>query len=1219
MVSSVVFLPNNSVRESYFHDYESSSFTSWTRIELSTSEDGIKSVDDGSYCNPFSFNISSSGRDYDNQVGASTSCEFNGSDINDSLSGNICGTSNHDIGNSADATPLHATGWMYLNQNGQFCGPYIQQQLYDGLHTGFLPEELPVYPILNGNVNIPVPLKYFKQFPDHVATGFVYLNVDTPQVKESTNDDHGNNHQILKPESTEITADLQLPGDESCWIFENAEGRKHGPHSLTELHSWCHYGYIDNSVMIYHVDNRYKPLPLESLLNTWRMAGLGAVSLCDANVQVSGTVLSLISTISEEVCSQLYLGIMKTARKVVLDEIVGCIISESLATQKIQKDLKAEPVIQSARSLCSDDRLFKKRHKSKDFAIGDKEGLSSTIIEKSCESVRSPRFKCIGSLENFWAASMTLSRTVYDTCMQDMWNAIFCDPVAEYSSAWRKIKLCSSPKQGITHEYSGSFENIRAEYLINKQDSSSCDADCPPGFEPVKMRMHAQAHMQSVSLSLDKKENSSKEIFLSSGTSFDDMKLILEYVLNDLHSSAKSSLSHYFGGVVDEEVKKVVDSPQKSYIQKILVTPDSAVVPDQSSGFDSSKALYVPNLSPSDDFGYACQSAEAQLYQDAFHYHEMSMNTFSKSAFHKLPVHLDDRNNVEVDGLRPGLHEVSMEHRCLSQFSREAFQKLPVHVNDACNNEVDGLRPPQLEKITDLSTLSQICQEPSFEKYEQTWKNALHVVLMMIRKQIHQSVMSGLKQLYVNDTTEKELMTWFSSRRHESSYPKGTVELCNEDLHTVDKCLGSSLLLGRYTYSRKRKMSQQRSISYFETLLLGDDYQKQIGKSSSRVQTLKDLSGSAKVKKRISSLKKKSKPCNQASLFMESSSSQRMFSQISGDVDHILGEDSSCSTQNTSVLTNKEYNVEWSTCARSWESNCSEFQSYGDATTVPKSSKVTKFKKKKLIDEAPDSQSGKVQKLENGNAKREVCKRIDTRKINISKSGAEKSSPQSDGCARSSVDGWEWRKWALSTSPSERARLRGSHIHSHYINSDCSGSHLASAKGLSARTNRAKLRNLLAAAEGADLLKMTQLKGRIKRLRFQRSKIHDWGLVALESIEAEDFVIEYVGELIRSRISDIRECQYEKMGIGSSYLFRLDDGCVVDATKRGGIARFINHSCEPNCYTKVISVEGQKKIFIYAKRHIAAGEELTYNYKFPLEEKKIPCNCGSKRCRGSLN
>jgi SET domain-containing protein len=52
---------------------------------------------------------------------------------------------------------------------------------------------------------------------------------------------------------------------------------------------------------------------------------------------------------------------------------------------------------------------------------------------------------------------------------------------------------------------------------------------------------------------------------------------------------------------------------------------------------------------------------------------------------------------------------------------------------------------------------------------------------------------------------------------------------------------------------------------------------------------------------------------------------------------------------------------------------------------------------------------------------------------------------------------------------------------------------------------------------------------------------------------------------------------------------------------------------QPNCYTKVITVDGQKKIYIYAKRRIYAGEELTYNYKFPLEEKKIPCYCGSQR------
>ncbi|KAH9302998.1 hypothetical protein KI387_014581, partial [Taxus chinensis] len=221
--------------------------------------------------------------------------------------------------------------------------------------------------------------------------------------------------------------------------------------------------------------------------------------------------------------------------------------------------------------------------------------------------------------------------------------------------------------------------------------------------------------------------------------------------------------------------------------------------------------------------------------------------------------------------------------------------------------------------------------------------------------------------------------------------------------------------------------------------------------------------------------------------------------------------------------------------------------------------------------------------------------------------------PVSDGCARSSISGWAWHEWSHNASPAERALVRGFHIlgFNQTSGSQDKPSKLIN-KSQSARTNRAKLRNLAAAAEGAELLKITQLKARKKRLKFQRSKIHDWGLVALEPIEADDFVIEYVGELIRPKISDIREKNYEKMGIGSSYLFRIDNEYVVDATKRGGLARFINHSCEPNCYTKVITVEGQKKIFIYAKRLISAGEELTYNYKFPLEEKKIPCNCGSK-------
>jgi [histone H3]-lysine4 N-trimethyltransferase SETD1 len=185
-------------------------------------------------------------------------------------------------------------------------------------------------------------------------------------------------------------------------------------------------------------------------------------------------------------------------------------------------------------------------------------------------------------------------------------------------------------------------------------------------------------------------------------------------------------------------------------------------------------------------------------------------------------------------------------------------------------------------------------------------------------------------------------------------------------------------------------------------------------------------------------------------------------------------------------------------------------------------------------------------------------------------------------------------------------------------------------------------KELLTALTGdADVLRFNQLKKRKKPVKFARSAIHNWGLYSLEPIAANEMIIEYVGEKVRQEIADLRERRYEKSGIGSSYLFRIDEGHVVDATKKGGIARFINHSCMPNCTAKIIRVDGDKRIVIYALRDIARGgfgviiplyriqlltdfadEELTYDYKFEREmgsEDRIPCLCGSTGCKGFLN
>ncbi|XP_063291978.1 histone-lysine N-methyltransferase 2A isoform X3 [Pelobates fuscus] len=135
-----------------------------------------------------------------------------------------------------------------------------------------------------------------------------------------------------------------------------------------------------------------------------------------------------------------------------------------------------------------------------------------------------------------------------------------------------------------------------------------------------------------------------------------------------------------------------------------------------------------------------------------------------------------------------------------------------------------------------------------------------------------------------------------------------------------------------------------------------------------------------------------------------------------------------------------------------------------------------------------------------------------------------------------------------------------------------------------------------------------------------RSPIHGRGLFCKRNIDAGEMVIEYSGNVIRSTLTDKREKYYDGKGIGC-YMFRIDDTEVVDATMHGNAARFINHSCEPNCYSRVIPIDGQKHIVIFAMRKIYRGEELTYDYKFPIEDanNKLACNCGTKKCRKFLN
>jgi len=143
------------------------------------------------------------------------------------------------------------------------------------------------------------------------------------------------------------------------------------------------------------------------------------------------------------------------------------------------------------------------------------------------------------------------------------------------------------------------------------------------------------------------------------------------------------------------------------------------------------------------------------------------------------------------------------------------------------------------------------------------------------------------------------------------------------------------------------------------------------------------------------------------------------------------------------------------------------------------------------------------------------------------------------------------------------------------------------------------------------------------RLTAKRSHIHGWGLFTKNDLPKHSMIIEYMGETVRQAVADKRERAYEMAGLGSCYMFRLDAHRIVDATMIGCMARFMNHCCQPNAYAKIITVETEKvlekKIVVCALRDILAGEEITYDYKFPVEDGSLKCTCGAPNCIGRMN
>ncbi|KAL9238476.1 hypothetical protein vseg_012892 [Gypsophila vaccaria] len=1194
--------------------------------------------------------------------------------------GIVCSNENDTVFGSTDVV----SGWMYLNEVGQMCGPYISQQLLEGLSSGFLPDELPVYPVLNGALSVAVPLKFFKEYPDHISSGFTYLSRPTSDASKGTNSrsshmqDIRPNHQgpvqqthcsssMIIPDSDAASSNIvehQKPftWENKCWVYQDGYGRPAGPYSISELYYWHQYGYLPDSVMICHAENNSSPCTLLSLINSWQKDNLPSGGIPG---QPNSSHGELISKVSEEIGSQLHNVIMKAARRLVLDEIVGNVVVDFIANKKARKQVKIE---QESNGLKS---CFQEVEKKK-VGAEERNGCASLTAVIACPDVSIPEIsannspeepcsprstKSIGGVENFQAAKTVISQMLFDYCKQVLWNAVFYDVVGDCAFSWRKSKRWSrNCIDGVTAS-AQQFANVRmisdATEQTRESDSPDDELEFPPGFQHKQNDCSLSNSLPSCSYS---KENlsSSPRSSVRAISYEDSRERTVVRMQEELFLASKASMVEFMSTYVEEEALKLFDCSKDSQKNEVSIEATQ-----QSFNRDSTSSEIEHGL----DSGHISLDDSPSPPQPASSPCNQSFN-FLGSSFRKLGapsgIAVDDHTSDEPPP--PGLAaprndscplqlqksllnqirtsfgttrstvkaSVPSYKDHLTEFLGSAFKRLGVPMSSFVDdNKTDEPSPPGWQSghsnaissgdhkvrrlVLDVSipkwqkfVFLAICRQKLHDEVLREWKSSFHDSLhSQIQQRDQEKPLAGSEKMpnFLCDELDFDLLTERSKSCHSSGPPEVSVVEITYSRRKVSKKLPTPVTLKDLQPSKCGKQSSTKKLECTESsgIIAG----KQAAKEHETAFRTCKVGASVKRKLtkngqpvRSSNLSKRQKVAGASQSIAAKDGLKRGVEKVAGaavDSNDVVDLATSFKVTRKDKLAN----------------DCLQLNKI--------SPDASKLKRKSLIDESLSHQS-KAAKLVKVDPKQASSKIIGKGKSKASKCKAMNSFPVSRGCARCSIDGWEWRKWSLNARPAERARVRGIKLTTvQHFGSEFSTLLSSHAKGISARTNRVKLRNLLAAAEGAEILKASQLMARKKRLRFQRSKIHDWGLVALEPIEAEDFVIEYVGELIRPRISDIREREYEKMGIGSSYLFRLDDGYVVDATKRGGIARFINHSCEPNCYTKTVTVDGQKRIFIYAKRHIASGEEITYNYKFPLEDTKIPCNCGAKRCRGSMN
>jgi histone-lysine N-methyltransferase SETD2/UMP-CMP kinase len=134
-----------------------------------------------------------------------------------------------------------------------------------------------------------------------------------------------------------------------------------------------------------------------------------------------------------------------------------------------------------------------------------------------------------------------------------------------------------------------------------------------------------------------------------------------------------------------------------------------------------------------------------------------------------------------------------------------------------------------------------------------------------------------------------------------------------------------------------------------------------------------------------------------------------------------------------------------------------------------------------------------------------------------------------------------------------------------------------------------------------------------------KTSFKGWGLCAGEPITKGTFIMQYVGEVFYedSDLGKKRQEMYKNSTC--TYMMRTENGEVIDPTFSGSIARFINHSCDPNCVTRKWTVEKETMVGIFARKDIVEDEELSFDYQFDSFRTPFSkCYCGTTKCKGYL-